>query len=198
METPLHLAATRFIHGTVRILLESGGNVNAKNSRGETPLVYAFRYREYDREVAATLIEHGADVNVCDTLGNTLLHHAAFHDDHATLLLCLGHGAFLNTKNREGNTPLCIAIKSGGETCVQTLVELGADIELPGPLDITPLQHAVYQENLRQSNTIKTMAFHRVKWESRLYTMAAGLIASGVDVKKSDRMETQRYIMRLE
>jgi len=69
-----------------RILLVKGANVNAKNSRGLTPLHQAAAYGRKD--VAELLISKGARINVKDNTGHTPLSLAIEqrHEDIIELL----------------------------------------------------------------------------------------------------------------
>ena len=55
----------------VKLLIEAGANVNAKDGYGRTALIYAVRKDSVD--MAKLLIEAGADVNVKDGYGKTAL-----------------------------------------------------------------------------------------------------------------------------
>ena len=70
----------------VKLLIEAGANVNAKDGYGRTALIYAVRKNSVD--MAKLLIEAGADVNVKDGYGNTALYYAT--GDVRELLLAAG------------------------------------------------------------------------------------------------------------
>jgi cytohesin len=64
-ETPLHLAAGSGHRAMVDLLLDRGADLEARNSVGDTPLLEAlngYRLRDDDAQVAARLIERGANV----------------------------------------------------------------------------------------------------------------------------------------
>ena len=64
------------MEGTAALLLEAGGDVNAKSSIGETFLFYVdyfLKNRDADKAFAF-LLERGADADAKDSLGNTPLH----------------------------------------------------------------------------------------------------------------------------
>lgn len=44
----------------VKVLLDKGADVNARNTDGETPLKWAVEEEEENKEVAACLRQHGA------------------------------------------------------------------------------------------------------------------------------------------
>ena len=55
----------------VKILLENA-NPNAQDIRGETPLHVCFTFKDADwKLMAVALLEHGADPNISNNIGNT-------------------------------------------------------------------------------------------------------------------------------
>src|SRR5262249_10231562 len=80
------------------------------------------------REAVTFLIERGADVNAADRDGNTTLHLLATRKPafDSVIELVAEHGALLETPNREGKTPLALALAppppiKGQSTTVQTV-----------------------------------------------------------------------------
>ena len=73
--------------GGVERQLAAGDPVDARDSRGNTPLFTAAS--NGSRDIAAVLIAHGADVNARNAQGFTPLHGAAYwrNDDVAELLV---------------------------------------------------------------------------------------------------------------
>ena len=65
--TPLHVAVLNNYIKTAKLLIDKKADVNAKNSRGHTPL-----HLVSDAEIAKLLIENGADVNAKDNKGQTV------------------------------------------------------------------------------------------------------------------------------
>ena len=84
--------------------LAAGTDVNAKASRGWTPL-----HSVATKEIAELLIANGADVNAKGDRDATPLHGAAFngHAENAELLIAAG--ADVNAKVNDGRTPLDLA-----------------------------------------------------------------------------------------
>ncbi|MFC4740029.1 ankyrin repeat domain-containing protein [Flavobacterium ponti] len=71
---PLCLAISKGDIATVKQIISYGIDVNDTTNRGMTPLMYAAIYNQ--SEIAALLLEKGADVNMKDKSGSTALDHA--------------------------------------------------------------------------------------------------------------------------
>ena len=102
--------------------LKKGLNVNAQNSRGETPLVFAIS--DGDFKMAHYLISVGADPNVvANNVGYTLLMSASFEglDDLAGLIIS-ANGNIL-ASDLEGKTAIHYAAKEGHTQVVSLLLK---------------------------------------------------------------------------
>lgn len=84
-DQPLHTAAQEgFVHG-VKVLLDKGAHIEARNIDGETPLLVAVRCRKY--EVVSLLLARGASVAAEDHYGVTPLASAEQRRDQVLLRL---------------------------------------------------------------------------------------------------------------
>ncbi|XP_076435310.1 uncharacterized protein LOC143275219 [Babylonia areolata] len=134
---PAHTASADI----TRLLLRAGADVNAKDSDGCTPLMWAGRGGHTN--TSKLLMEHGADVNAKDILGHTPL-MCAVRGGHAdTAKLLMEHGTDINTKNCAGHTPLMCAVRGGHTDTAKLLMEHGADINTKNSAGHTPLMCAV-------------------------------------------------------
>ena len=85
------------------VLLGAGADVHAVGPRGRTALHLAALSGFL--EGARALIEHGAIVDVRDSVGNTPLAHAVANDAESVVLLLLRHGADPLATNDHGVSP---------------------------------------------------------------------------------------------
>lgn len=104
--TGLHIAAFAGNTGAARALLEAGAdpNVLATASFAEvTPLGTAATFAA--NEIAALLLEHGADTELTADHGGTPLHSAAQNGNRELVELLLAHGASRTARTEAGKTP---------------------------------------------------------------------------------------------
>lgn len=131
-------AATRGDLAAAQRALADGAGVDAAIDGGDydgcSALIMALMRRHFD--VAAYLIEQGADVNYKRparhtpdrTRGQTPLWWAANHGHRPLARTLIARGADVNTPDHHGGTPLTQAAGSGHLEMVRYLVEQGADI----------------------------------------------------------------------
>lgn len=99
-----------FPDSVVRVLIDNGFNVNAKDNNGCTPLhgVCMFRFvgtRKKGASIAKMLIDAGADVNHRNDLGETPLYYAFRGGDIEVVKVLIDAGADVNAKDNDGITP---------------------------------------------------------------------------------------------
>lgn len=140
---------------SVKKWIDAGGNVNAKDSKGSTPLHYASGHCEDfydptrltapqmlpDMEVIKLLLEKGANINAKNDKGQTPLYNS-FGWGWTSLLL--DNHAEVNIKNNDGNTPLHHASLTRHTEDVKLLLEHKANVNAKNnegntPLHIIPL-----------------------------------------------------------
>jgi ankyrin repeat protein len=101
--------------------------IDARDRDGSTPLHCATWKGQL--EVAALLIESGADVNAHnenDHWGTTPLHAAAHANQAAIAQLLIDHGANVNAADREGRTPMFHTTFHQAKAVAKLLEKLGA------------------------------------------------------------------------
>jgi len=143
--TPLHYAVMKKDIAIVRLLLDYGADVNARNTLGHTPLHIATCIGEkYAMEL---LIGKGASLEAPDRAKReTPLHYAVARGDAQIIELLLERGAYINAQNKDGETPLHIACKQGREDIATLLLAAGAEAGIADDHGNTPLRWAMEQE----------------------------------------------------
>jgi len=98
------------------------------------------------KDTVNLLIEHGADVNVIDHMGQTPLMLAAYVGSVDIAMLLILHGAAkgIDTKaaGHHGQSALAMAAEAGHLNVVELLIKLGAQIDIQNDRGITPLMGA--------------------------------------------------------
>ena len=121
----------------LRILLENGGNVNAKHNRdtfqdysrpyGLGLLTYSIE-RKASLPLLKLLIAYGADVNQIDSFGNTPLITICKYTYCTNMteiaLELIQDGADPNVKNKEGKTALDYAIQNKHDAVIRALLPI--------------------------------------------------------------------------
>lgn len=105
--TPLHVAASSGQVETVKLLLESGADLNARGLRGETPLLLAAGAGQ--AQVVEALLVAGADSNIATKEGRTPLHRAAMEGNLEAVKALLKAGADSKAQDGQGRTALDLA-----------------------------------------------------------------------------------------
>lgn len=141
-KTPLEAATEAGQHETRAVLaayeLQQSG-ISAEQYR--TALLHAVQQGDTAR---VTLLHYaGADLQITDEVGNTLLHLAAMHRHTPMIVLLHKLGADVNARNTLGLTPLHAEIDLNHEDNIILLAQLGADIHACLPDGRNPLQFAV-------------------------------------------------------
>lgn len=100
---PLFQAIQRGAITSVEQYLSQGGDVEARNERGNT-LLMAAAWHQWPK-IVRLLLKHRANPNACDSQGRTPLHHAALSSVDSVKLL-LTAGADATARDNEGKSVL--------------------------------------------------------------------------------------------
>ena len=112
----------------IKCLVESGLPFNTLEDSHVHHHVVAMDQGHSD--IAAYLIEQGADVNVTRPGTVSLAHVACRRNDHNFLQVLIAHNANIDAQCSVGFTPLMYACRYGSTNCVQKLLENGVNLNL--------------------------------------------------------------------
>lgn len=128
----------------VKLVIDAGANVNARDAGGFSPLDTAARNRA--PTIIEMLIAAGADPNAVDNDGFFPLLHAINRNHVPSIEMLAKKGADLEKPTKQGITPLSWAIGDGKFFAAKALIEAGADVNSrSGYEDVTPLMVASTQ-----------------------------------------------------
>jgi ankyrin repeat protein len=128
--TPLHLASSYRFDKVVEMLVNSKNiEINAVNDAGYTPLYMATIYG--NPQTMRLLYSKKADGSMRDKKGNTLLHIAALNGHIKKVEEILRYKPEIDSKNKDGLTPLQLMIKSYlvEQKIVELLLDHGASLK---------------------------------------------------------------------
>lgn len=137
--------------------IAKGGNINAQDKEGRTPLHLA---SVLESDLISTLLELGADVSVIDSESRTPLHTAclANREEHVLRLIksvpimnnppCLSMNRphLLSIQDHHGNTPFHLAVMMQHRNALRHFMR-DADWTISNSQGLTPLQLAVLFDN---------------------------------------------------
>lgn len=112
-----------------RWLVAQGADLSAADTRGNTPLHRRARSRKGHIHI---LLELGADVNSSSASIGTPLHAAADSYNAENALLLIGRGAQVDALNREGLTPLELALRGCNNIDLENMVQLAEGLIAAG------------------------------------------------------------------
>ena len=95
----------------VKIFLDFGANVDAKNQMGKTALHFAAEQRNFDI-IKLLIVKGKADVNAKDIDGYTSLYIASGNEDINSMEYLLKNGAKIDEPNEDRETPLFFGMQS--------------------------------------------------------------------------------------
>ena len=130
-ETLLMKAVWRNDIDIVAVLIKAGADVNSRDNRGNTALMYTYsnNNKPNNIEIIALLLKAGADINAKNDFGETALTNAAkFCLNSDVIIALLKAGADVNVKDKYARTPLMGASWFGTPEIITALLKAGADI----------------------------------------------------------------------
>nr|XP_051688424.1 ankyrin repeat domain-containing protein 26 isoform X27 [Oryctolagus cuniculus] len=138
--TALHWACAKGHQDMVAFLISRRCLLDPQDKRAATPLIKAVQCPA--ENCATLLLDHGADPNIEDEIGNTALHYAAYGGNTRMAEKLLSSNADIEKKNETGLTPLLVAIQQNQESMVKFLILQNADVFAIDNLHRTSLMFA--------------------------------------------------------
>lgn len=139
--SPIHANADHDDIKILQFLRQKKANIDAGDSDGKTPLMYALRNRGGE-EYALYLLKKGANYRAVDQAGNTVMHYAAYGGNIEGLRMTSGGGIDINVRNQEGITPLHAAAVFSDLAVLQEIVGLGGDVHALDDIGMGALHYA--------------------------------------------------------
>lgn len=149
-QTLLHRAAAAWNVSFARVLFEHQADPNVVDAVGHPPLYYAGNRLEsdaIDAKVAGRLVsmfaERGANLDLAHGVKRCAPLHMAARRGHADFAAALvRHGANIEARDSNGETPLRRAVNCNKVEVVRVLIEMGADPNARCNRGVTPLESA--------------------------------------------------------
>ena len=127
----------------VSLSVEAGASVNTSDSEGSTPLIYAAQSK--DISCMDILLKAGADAKVKNTRDrNALLNAMRICANPLCIEPLLAAGIDINTRARDGASPLTCAVYRNSCDSIATLLRCGADIESADDAGDTALMDSLF------------------------------------------------------
>jgi hemoglobin len=159
-QTLVHRAAAAWHAGFIRLLFELGAGPNVLDESGHPPLYYTGNRREPgDQNDAAKIVAlfsaNGADLDLTGGVKRcTPLHMAARRGQTALAVALVRHGANIEARDSNGETPLRRAVNCSKLDTVRALRSLGAETATRCNRGQTPLD-ASRTEAMREALTVR-------------------------------------------
>lgn len=139
---PYHTAPAPCSDGTLKYVLAQGANIVLQQGLG-TCQWHALHWAAWRRDVrfVCLLLEKGADIDMKDTSGRTVLHDTVWRRDALLVKLLLKHNADVKMRDMYGRTAVDLANAYGYREIVQMILEMRPNFfRGGGPGDnITPM-----------------------------------------------------------
>ena len=143
--TPLMYAAIAGSTDAMKLLLDKGADVNARNAFASTALMWSAT----DIKKVRLLVERGADVNLASKQGRTALLVAALSDNSYEIARSLiAKGADVKAVDGLKTTALIAATAGNDTDTIRAMVDAGLEVNAADSLGFTPLMNAAANRNL--------------------------------------------------
>jgi ankyrin repeat protein len=127
--SPLHAAVSNGNVEIAEFLLNQGAKVNLRDYEKRTPLM--MMDEDATPEMFDLLIRFSAKTALFGKQKNSLLHYLATNGAPAEIVRrAVNYGLNVNAVNKEGKTPLMLAVQDGEYDIAKALIESGADVNI--------------------------------------------------------------------
>ncbi|HUF71391.1 MAG TPA: ankyrin repeat domain-containing protein [Gammaproteobacteria bacterium] len=219
--TPMGLAAEIGHAEILRLLIDAGADVDSPNTEGQTALMAVARTGKND--AARLLLDRGATVDARESWGGqTALMWASARRHPEMMQLLVDHGADVDARSMHrdyqrhvtaegrpknldsgGLTPLLYAARENCIACVDVLLANGADIDLPDPDGVSPLNVAIMNTNWDLAKRLIEAGADVNQWDvygqAPLYTLIGNYTRSGTGsidpVNETDGLAIVRMLL---
>ncbi len=160
-------------------LIKKGANVNAKNTKGDTPLLFAVKKQPYKSDQIAALINNGADVTFLDKEGKSVLDHFSYFDIPGDLFeQIVQKKPKLNKENTSHYIQMSLRLHS--TSLLELMLEQGIEL---------PKKYVEHVELGYEKSFLKTACLSSQK-------VCAFLLNNGFDVNEKEENENH-FILEL-
>ncbi|KAK2703938.1 putative ankyrin repeat protein RF_0381 [Artemia franciscana] len=144
----------------VKVIIDEGAEIDAKDVLGKTPLHYAVEKKRTSdikmTDIVKMLLDNGARINAKNRNGETPLHCAIEKKNIIMTELLLRHGAHVNARDNNDLSPLHVAAWEGCLQTVDYLLNYGADISAEDKTRRTPIFYAIWKGDLKTTRLLLT------------------------------------------
>lgn len=139
----MHFAAISGNNDILKLFIKTHKSlVDSRTKALETPFILAAKHNQI--QIMDTLSTAGANPYAVDKNDWNAMHHAASNSCDVILQQLCNHKDFINSKTKNGYTPLMLASRNGMLNICATLIDAEADGYAKDNKDATALHHAVF------------------------------------------------------
>ncbi|KAJ6133278.1 hypothetical protein N7471_008493 [Penicillium samsonianum] len=139
------LAFTHDLEGS-RLLLQNGADPNGNMQQLKISSLGIAAHEGYD-DIAALLLQYGANIEIPDQMGHSPLHWAAKNNHPDTVRLLLSHGAEIDPIGYDQSTPLLSAAMNDQVQMAELLIKEGANVNARGQYGKTAIMLSIHARN---------------------------------------------------
>ena len=191
----IHYAAAFGDMGTLKSLINMGVYIDEKNDNHMTPLLLASAAGHED--IAALLLQHGAETWIGDTHNRTPLHYASYCGHEAVVKELINKIKKVSNEDEYGYTPVDYAISENHDPVVGLLASKKASLHSDQENQQLVLLGSISDD---EYNTVSFLLDHKARADKEIYgttplVVAAGksdlemvelLVKSGAKIDKAD------------